>query len=156
MEKTLLKSQETTYDDYIAYLWKMSDEFRQHLSLANQKLLFSKTSKIKTIPEITRPVARVFTTCQFSKYDVAKLLVRVNVSNAELKVRKIQPMELYSNYIHEIYRETVGAKEWEIRRETNTLSVFLCHQGKTVQSTRCWKRIACISRQIMQTLGQWW
>ena len=69
------------------------------------------TSKIKTIPEITRPVARVFTTCQFSKYDVAKLLVRVNVPNAEPKVRKIQPMELYSNYIHEIYRETVGAKE---------------------------------------------
>ena len=43
MEKTLLKSQETTYDDYIAYLWKMSDEFRQHLSLANQKTQIMQT-----------------------------------------------------------------------------------------------------------------
>ena len=38
IEKTLLKMlkcQETTYDDYIAYLGKMSDDFQQHLPLAN-------------------------------------------------------------------------------------------------------------------------
>ena len=35
IEKTILgilKSQETTYADYIAYLWKLSTEFPQNLS----------------------------------------------------------------------------------------------------------------------------
>ena len=59
MEKTLLKmlkSQETKYDDYIAYLGKMSDKFEEYLSIKNQKLLFSKTLKIQFIPEITKQV----------------------------------------------------------------------------------------------------
>ena len=59
MEKTLLKmlkSQETKYDDYSAYLRKMSDKFEEYLSMKNQKLLFSKTLKIQLIPEITKQV----------------------------------------------------------------------------------------------------
>nr|XP_022336269.1 uncharacterized protein LOC111132738 [Crassostrea virginica] len=100
-EKTLLnmlKSQETTYDDYIAYLGEMSDEFQQQLYLENQKILFSKTLKIKTIPETTKPVPPVFTAGQFSKHDVAKLPGRVNVPNAEPKKRKIQFMEAVREY----------------------------------------------------------
>ena len=57
MEKSLLKMlkpQETAYDDYIAYLGKMSDEFEEYLSITNQKLLFSKTLKIQLIPETTK------------------------------------------------------------------------------------------------------
>ncbi|XP_078312790.1 uncharacterized protein LOC111138256 [Crassostrea virginica] len=79
MEKSLLKilkSQETTYDDYIAYLWKMSEEFQEYLSITNQKLLFkSKTLKIQPIPETTKPVPPVFTAGQFNKNDIRKLLV---------------------------------------------------------------------------------
>ena len=40
MEKSLpkmLKSQETTYDDYITYLGKMSDEFQKYLTVTNKK-----------------------------------------------------------------------------------------------------------------------
>ena len=32
-----------------------------------------------------------------------------------------------SDFTHEIYRETVRATQREIRRETNTVSVFLCY-----------------------------
>ena len=92
MEKTLLKmlkSQETTYDDYIAYLGKMSDEFEEYLSITNQKLLFSKTLKIQLIPEPTKPVPPLFTAGRFSKDDVAKLLGRVNVPNTKPEKRNI-------------------------------------------------------------------
>nr|XP_022306345.1 E3 ubiquitin-protein ligase TRIM71-like isoform X2 [Crassostrea virginica] len=93
LEKSILKMlklQETTYDDYIAYLEKMSDEIQQCLSLTNQKLLFSETLKIKTIPETTKPVSPVFTSGKFSKNDISKLLGIVNVPNTEPEKRKIQ------------------------------------------------------------------
>nr|XP_022297073.1 E3 ubiquitin-protein ligase TRIM71-like isoform X2 [Crassostrea virginica] len=84
MEKSLLKmlkSQETTYDDYITYLWKMSDEFQEYLSISNQKFLFTKTTRIQPIPETTKPVPPVFTAGRFSKNDVTKLLGRLWVSD---------------------------------------------------------------------------
>ena len=84
-----MKSQETTYDDYIAYLWKLSTEF----VLTNQKLLFSEIST-------RQPVPPVFTDGQFTKNDVAKILGRVNVPNTEPEIRKIQPMEAVSTNTH--------------------------------------------------------
>nr|XP_022345554.1 uncharacterized protein LOC111138056 isoform X3 [Crassostrea virginica] len=125
MEKTLLKmlkSQETTYDDYIAYLGKMSDEFQQHLSLANQKILFSETLKIKTIPETTKPVPPVFTAGQFSKHDVSNLLGRVNVPNAEPKKRKIQPMEAVTTHMKSTEKQLEQSKEKSDVKQTPSLS----------------------------------
>ncbi|XP_022345551.2 uncharacterized protein LOC111138056 [Crassostrea virginica] len=125
MEKSLLemlKSQETIYDDYIAYLGKMSDDFEQHLSLTNHKLLFSETLKIKTIPETTKPVDPVFTAGRFSKDDVAKLLGRVNISNAEPKKRKIQPMEAVTTHMKSTEKQLEQSKEKSDMKQTLCLS----------------------------------
>ncbi|XP_022344864.2 uncharacterized protein LOC111137618 [Crassostrea virginica] len=103
MEKSLLemlKSQETTYDDYIANLWKISDEFQEYLSETNHNLLFkSKILKIQSIPETTKPLPPVFTAGQFNKNDITKLLGRVNVPNTKPEKRKIQPMEVVNTHI---------------------------------------------------------
>ncbi|XP_022343236.2 uncharacterized protein LOC111136583 [Crassostrea virginica] len=128
MEKSLLemlKSQETIYDDYIAYLGKMSDDFEQHLSLTNHKLLFSETLKIKTIPETTKPVDPVFTAGRFSKDDVAKLLGRVNISNAEPKKRKIQPMEAVTTQMKSTEKQLEQSKEKSDVKQTLSLSSFI-------------------------------
>nr|XP_022338787.1 E3 ubiquitin-protein ligase TRIM37-like [Crassostrea virginica] len=125
MEKSLLemlKSQETIYDDYIAYLGKMSDDFEQHLSLTNHKLLFSETLKIKTIPETTKPVDPVFTAGRFSKDDVAKLLGRVIVPNAEPKKRKIQPMEAVTTHMKSTEKQLEQSKEKSDMKPTLSLS----------------------------------
>ena len=100
MEKTLLKmlkSQETTYDEYIAYLGKMTDEFQVYLSLTTQNLLFSKTLKIHAIPETTKPVSPVFTAGQVNKDDIIKLLGKVSFPNIEPEIRKLQPMEVVTH-----------------------------------------------------------
>ncbi|XP_022308908.2 uncharacterized protein LOC111114740 [Crassostrea virginica] len=99
MEKSLLqmlKSQETTYNDFITYLGKMSDEFQEYLSTTNKKLLSSEILKIQSIPETAKPVPPVFTAGEFNRDDVAKLLCRLNVPNTEPEKRKIQPMEAVS------------------------------------------------------------
>ena len=86
MEKSLLKmleSQETTYDDYIAYLGEITNELQEYLSTTNQKLLFSKIAKIEIIPETTKPVPPAFIAGRFNKDDVTKLLGRVDVPNTE-------------------------------------------------------------------------
>ncbi|XP_078329168.1 uncharacterized protein LOC111111283 [Crassostrea virginica] len=96
MEKSLLKmlkSQETTYDDYNIYLGKISDEFQEYLSVTNKKLLFSKILKIQPIPDTTKPVKPLFTAGQFNRNDIAKLLGKVNVPNAKPEKRQIQPMD---------------------------------------------------------------
>nr|XP_022341832.1 uncharacterized protein LOC111135782 [Crassostrea virginica] len=126
MEKSLLKmlkSQETTYDDYIAYLWKMSDEFQEYLSITNQKLLFkSKTLKIQTIPETTKPVPPVFTAGQFNKSDITKLLGRVNVPNTDPEKRKIQPMEPITTHMKSTEIKLEKSKEKTDMKQTLTLS----------------------------------
>ena len=88
----MLKSQETTYDDYIAYLGKMNDEFQRYLSLTNEELVFSETLKIQSIPETSKPVKPVFIAGQFNKNDVGKLLGSVCVPNKKPEERKIIPM----------------------------------------------------------------
>ncbi|XP_022337719.2 uncharacterized protein LOC111133539 isoform X2 [Crassostrea virginica] len=126
MEKTfrkMLKSQKTTYDDYIEYLWKMSDEFQEYLSTTNQKLLFkSKTFKIQTIPETTKPVPPVFTAGQFNKNDITKLLGRVNVPNTKQEKRKIQPMEAESTRMKYTEKQSEQSKEKSDVKQTLSLS----------------------------------
>ncbi|XP_078329165.1 uncharacterized protein LOC144623995 isoform X1 [Crassostrea virginica] len=90
----MLKSQETTYAEYITYLEKMSVEFEEYLSVTNKKLLFSKMLKIQPIPETTKPVPPVFTPGNFNKTDIAKLLGKVIVPNTTPEKRKIQPMDI--------------------------------------------------------------
>ncbi|XP_022343914.2 uncharacterized protein LOC111136994 [Crassostrea virginica] len=125
MEKSLLKilkSQETTSDDYIAYLWKMSDEFQEYLSITNQKLLFSKTLKIQPIPETTKPVPPVFTAGRFNKNDVTKLLGKVNVPNTKPEKRKIQPMEAESTHMKSTEKQLEQSKEKSDMKQTLSLS----------------------------------
>nr|XP_022341340.1 uncharacterized protein LOC111135501 isoform X2 [Crassostrea virginica]XP_022341341.1 uncharacterized protein LOC111135501 isoform X2 [Crassostrea virginica] len=125
MEKKLLKmlkSQETTYDDYIAYLGKMNDEFQEYLSLTNKKLLFSETLRIKTIPETTRPVPPVFTKGKFSKDDISKLLGSVNVPNIKPEKRKIQPMEAVTTYMKSTEKQLEQPKEKSDMKQTLSLS----------------------------------
>ncbi|XP_022345841.2 uncharacterized protein LOC111138260 [Crassostrea virginica] len=126
MEKSLLKllkSEETTYDDYIAYLWKMSDEFQEYLSITNQKLLFkSKTLKIQPIPETTKPVQPVFNAGQFNKDDVAKILGKVNVPNTDPEKRKIQPMEPVTTHMKSTEKKLEQSKEKSNVKQTQSLS----------------------------------
>ena len=126
IEKSLLKmlkSQETTYDDYIAYLGKMSDAFQECLSLTNKNLLISKTLKIQTIPETTKPVPPVFTAGKLNKSDVAKLLGRVNVPNTKPEKRKIEPnMDAFSTHMKSTDKELEQSKEKFDMKQTLSLS----------------------------------
>ncbi|XP_022343920.2 uncharacterized protein LOC111136997 [Crassostrea virginica] len=125
MEKSLLemmKSQETTYDDYIAYLWRMSDEFQKYLSFTNQKLLFSEVLKIQPIPETTKPVPPVFTAGHVNKDDVAKLLGRVNVPNTKPEKRKIHAMEAESTHMKSTEKQLKQSKEKSDMKQTLSLS----------------------------------
>nr|XP_022340415.1 uncharacterized protein LOC111135023 [Crassostrea virginica] len=126
MEKSLLKmleSQETIYDDYITYLWKMSDKFQEYLSITNQKLLFqSKTLKIQPIPETIKPFPPVFIAGQFNKDDVAKLLSRVNGPNTEPEKRKIQPMKVVSTHMKPTEKQSEQSKEISDMKQTMSLS----------------------------------
>ncbi|XP_078310174.1 uncharacterized protein LOC111135708 [Crassostrea virginica] len=125
MEKSLLemlKAQGTAYDDYIAYLGKISEEFQEYLSLTNQKLMFSEVLKIQPIPETTKPVPPVFTAGHFNKDDVAKLLGRVNVPNTEHEKRKIQPMEVESTHMKSTEKQLEQSKEKSDMKQTLSLS----------------------------------
>nr|XP_022339912.1 uncharacterized protein LOC111134801 [Crassostrea virginica]XP_022339913.1 uncharacterized protein LOC111134801 [Crassostrea virginica] len=126
LEKSLLqklKSQEKTYDDYISYLWKMSDEFQEYLSITNQKLLFqSKTLKIQVIPETTKPVPPEFAAGQFNKDDVTKLLGKVNIPNTKPEKRKIQPMEPVTTHMKSTEIKLEQSKEKSDMKQTLSLS----------------------------------
>ena len=125
MEKSLLrllKSQETTYDDYITYLGEISDTFQEYLSITNQKLLFFENLKIETIPETSKPVPPLFTPGQFNRDDVAKLLGKVNVPNTEPEKRKIQPMEAVSTPMKFTEKQLEQSREKADMKQTLSLS----------------------------------
>lgn len=96
MEESLvtnLKSQETTYEEYIDYLENLDREFHSYLSLSNIKDLVSEdfeNFEIKHIPETTKPVFPVFTAGQFCEDDIYKLLGNIGVPNIEPTMRKIK------------------------------------------------------------------
>nr|XP_022341338.1 uncharacterized protein LOC111135501 isoform X1 [Crassostrea virginica]XP_022341339.1 uncharacterized protein LOC111135501 isoform X1 [Crassostrea virginica] len=124
MEKSLLKmlkSQETTYDDYIAYLGIMNDVFQEYLSLKNKKLLYYAILKIETIPETIKPVIPEFTPGQFNKIDVEKILGKVNVPSKKLEKRKIQPLE-ESTHIKSTEKQLEQRKEKSDVKPTLSLS----------------------------------
>ena len=114
MEKSLLKklkSEDITYDEYIAYLDKMSDEFQEYLSLTNHKLLFSKTLKIQLIPETTKPIPPVYTAGQVNKDDITKLLGRINFPNTETEIRKLKLTDTVSTDMRFIEKPLEQNKE---------------------------------------------
>ena len=120
----MLKSQETTYDDYIAYLGNMSDKFQDYLSLSSQKLLFSETFKVQSIPDTFKPVSPVFINGRFNKDDIIKLLGRVKVQNTEPERRKIQPMKEVATY------RTFTEKENSDMKKTLSLSSSVTYVRK--------------------------
>ncbi|XP_078310242.1 uncharacterized protein LOC111135508 isoform X1 [Crassostrea virginica] len=154
MEKKLLKmlkSQKTTYNDYIAYLGKMNDEFQEYLSLTNKKLLFSETLRIKTIPETTKPVPPVFTKGKCSKDDISKLLGSVNVPNIKPEKRKIHSMEAVTLHMKSTEKKLEQSKEKSDMKQTLSLSssvtkvreysvpgVFIVYHVSLDKSDRLW------------------
>ncbi|XP_062608575.1 uncharacterized protein LOC134270350 [Saccostrea cucullata] len=100
IEKSLLKklkSQEKTFDDYIAYLSDLVDEFQSYLScteLTNFTTQLPENLKIKSIPETTKPVTPEFSSAQYNKHDVAKLLGKVIKSDRKAELRRVKPMEI--------------------------------------------------------------
>ncbi|XP_022312752.2 uncharacterized protein LOC111117812 [Crassostrea virginica] len=125
MEKSLLqmlKSQKTTYNDYMKYLGKMSDKFQEYLSTTNQKLLSSDILKIQSIPETSKPVPPVFTSCQFNRDDVDKLLGKLNDPNTEPKKRKIQSIEAVSIPMKFTEKQMEQSKEKSDMKQTLFLS----------------------------------
>ncbi|XP_062584498.1 protein PML-like [Saccostrea cucullata] len=102
IEKSLLKklkSQEKTFDDYITYLSDLVKEFQSYLSsteLSNFTTKLPDNLKIKSIPETTKPVTPEFSSAQYSKEDVDKLLGKITVTNRKEKLRRVEPMEIAS------------------------------------------------------------
>ncbi|XP_062590548.1 E3 ubiquitin-protein ligase TRIM71-like [Saccostrea cucullata] len=102
IEKSLLeklKSQEKTFDDYIAYLSDLVKEFQSYLSstkLTNFTTKLPENLQIKSIPETTKPVKPEFSSAQYSKKDVAKLLGKITETNREETLRRVKPMETVS------------------------------------------------------------
>ena len=134
MEKSLLKmlkSEDTTYDEYIAYLDKMTDEFQEYLSLTNLKLLFSKTLKIQLIPETTKPIPPVYTAGQVNKDDITMLLGRINFPNTETEIRKLKPTDTVSTDMKFIEKQLEQNKE-----ETKQTLVLLPSVTKVREYTK--------------------
>nr|XP_022312756.1 tripartite motif-containing protein 5-like [Crassostrea virginica] len=165
MEKSLLemlKSQETTYNDYIKYLGEMSEKFQEYLSTTNQKLLSSKILKLKTIPETSKPVHPVYTAGQFIRDDIAKLLGRVNVPNTEPEKRKIQRMEAVSTLMKFTEKQSEQSKEKSDMKQTLSLSsiatkvreysvpgVYIVYHVSVRKSGRLW--LSNASGNLVQT-----
>ncbi|XP_065923877.1 tripartite motif-containing protein 2 [Magallana gigas] len=98
--KRSLESQETVFDDYIAYLDKLVKEFHSYMSSSDFNVLFSddfENLKIQSIPETTQQVLPMFTAGQFCRDEVTKLLGCVNIPSHEPEKRKIKPMETSSS-----------------------------------------------------------
>ncbi|XP_062567348.1 E3 ubiquitin-protein ligase TRIM71-like [Saccostrea cucullata] len=102
IEKSLLeklKSQEKTFDDYIAYLSDLFKEFQSYLSstkLTNFTTQLPENLQIKPIPETTKPVKPEFSSAQYSKKDVAKLLGKITETNRKETLRRVKAMETVS------------------------------------------------------------
>ncbi|XP_062587762.1 tripartite motif-containing protein 2-like [Saccostrea cucullata] len=100
IEKSLLeklKSQEKTFDDYIAYLNDLVKEFQSYLSsteLTNFTTQLSEDLKIKPIPETKKPVTPEFSSAQYNKSDIAKLLGKVIKSDRKAELRRKKPMKI--------------------------------------------------------------
>ncbi|XP_061167481.1 uncharacterized protein LOC133176373 [Saccostrea echinata] len=100
IEKSLLeklKSQEKTFDDYIAYLSDLVKEFQSYLSsteLTNFTAKLPENLKIKSIPETTKPIIPEFSSAQYNKKDVAKLLGKITVTDRKGELRSVEPMEI--------------------------------------------------------------
>ncbi|XP_062590546.1 E3 ubiquitin-protein ligase TRIM36-like [Saccostrea cucullata] len=102
IEKSLLeklKSQEKTFDDYIVYLSDLVKEFQSYLSstkLTNFTTKLPENLQIKSIPETTKPVKPEFSSAQYSKKEVAKLLGKITETNRKETLRRVKPMETVS------------------------------------------------------------
>ncbi|XP_061167483.1 uncharacterized protein LOC133176374 [Saccostrea echinata] len=100
IEKSLLeklKSQEKTFDDYIAYLSDFVKEFQNYLSsteLSNFTTKLPENLKIQSIPETTKLVTPNFSSAQYNKNDVAKLLGKITVTDKKGELRSVEPMEI--------------------------------------------------------------
>ncbi|XP_065929288.1 tripartite motif-containing protein 2-like [Magallana gigas] len=103
IEKSILETlngQNQEIDAYMNYLNDLVKTYYGYLSPSNiEQLTFALKSEdliIRPIPETSKPVPPVFSACQYSKEDVAKLLGNITVSNTKPENRKIKMIETAS------------------------------------------------------------
>ncbi|XP_062604723.1 uncharacterized protein LOC134266513 [Saccostrea cucullata] len=155
IEKSLLeklKSQEKTFDDYIAYFSDLVQEFQSYLSsteLTNFTTKLPENLEVKSIPKTTKPVTPEFSPAQYSKEDVDKLLGKITVTNRKAKLRRVEPIEIASFSTSEQTKQDKDMKSDKKQtlslsvsvtkvREFNVLSVNnVCHVSQD-QSDKLW------------------
>nr|XP_034314521.1 uncharacterized protein LOC105325776 [Crassostrea gigas] len=123
--KKSLESQETIFDDYIAYIDQLMKDFHSYLSSSNFEVLFSEdfeNLKIQSIPETTQPVLPVYTAGQFCKDDVTKLLGSINCPNTKPDTRKIKSIETVSTQLKPTGNEIRRDREKSDVKKTLSMS----------------------------------
>eukprot|EP00105_Crassostrea_gigas_P009004 XP_011423776.1 PREDICTED: tripartite motif-containing protein 2 [Crassostrea gigas] len=123
--KKSLESQETIFDDYIAYIDQLIKDFHSYLSSSNLEVLFSEdfeNLKIQSIPEKTQPVLPVYSDGQFCKDDVTKLLGSINCPNTIPDKRKIKSIETVSTQLKPTGNEMIRDREKSNVKKTLSLS----------------------------------
>ncbi|XP_052677531.1 uncharacterized protein LOC128158639 [Crassostrea angulata] len=116
-----LNAQNQIIDDYIKYLNDLIKMFFGYLSPSSiENLTLSLQSKclvIRPVPETSKPVPPVFSSGQYSKEDVAKLLGRITIPKTKPENRKIKPMEIAATQLkptrkqRKLDREKSGVKQ---------------------------------------------
>jgi hypothetical protein len=95
-----LQSQDTTFDEYISYLYELLRELYGYMSSSKLTNIISKLCKkfsdIRPIPERTKPVTPAFTAAQYNKEDVAKLLGKISMKDTKPEKRQIKPVDIVS------------------------------------------------------------
>uniref|UniRef100_A0A8W8LNA0 B box-type domain-containing protein n=1 Tax=Magallana gigas TaxID=29159 RepID=A0A8W8LNA0_MAGGI len=129
IEQSLLETlngQNQKIDDYINYLNDLIKTFYGYLSPSNiEQLTFALKSEnlvIRPIPETSKPVPPIFTTGQYSKEDVAKLLGRITFPNTKPQNRKIKPMETASTQLKPTGKQRKQDREKSDVKQTLSLS----------------------------------
>ncbi|XP_061190475.1 uncharacterized protein LOC133198393 [Saccostrea echinata] len=92
-----LKSQEKTYNNYIAYLSDLVKEYQSYLAsteLTKFTSILPENLEIKSIPETTKPIKPEFFSAQYTENDVASLLGKITVTDRKREARRVKPMEI--------------------------------------------------------------
>lgn len=107
-----LTSQKTTYDEYIADLENVAQEFHSYMSSTNVRDFFPDQFaklKIEAIPEAIQLALPSFTNGNFKHDDVFKLLGDVKVNNNEQVKRKIKSQSFSVTKVKEFTVPGVGS-----------------------------------------------
>ncbi|XP_062607254.1 tripartite motif-containing protein 2-like [Saccostrea cucullata] len=133
-----LKSQEKTFEEYIAHLSDLVKEFQSYLSttkLTNFTTKLPENLQIKSIPETTKPVTPEFSSAQYSKNNVAKLLGKITETNRKETLRRVKPMEDVISDVKQTLSLSTSVTKF---REFNLPGVANVYHVSLDQSDRLW------------------